>query len=161
MIRASLISLLCLLLVPTHASARPAGPPVVIKKTQIRDLAAIRSSKVLRVLVNQSRNSSGEVQGEPIGVEYRRLQAFEKYLNGHARDGQKVSIKLIPKAKDQLLAALQRGEGDVVAPGELLDASAAHYVDATEPVVSHVPLVVVGVRGERSFRHPEQLSGRT
>ena len=44
MIRASLISLLCLLLVPTHASARPAGPPVVIKKSQVRDLAAIRSS---------------------------------------------------------------------------------------------------------------------
>ncbi len=161
MIRASLISLLCLLLVPTHASARPAGPPVIIKKTQVRDLAAIRSSKVLRVLVNQSRNSSGEVQGEPIGVEYRRLQAFEKYLNGHVRDGQKVSIKLIPKAKDQLLAALQRGDGDIVAPGELLDASAAHYVDATEPVVGHVPLVVVGVRGERGFKHAEQLSGRT
>lgn len=161
MIRASLISLLCLLLVPTHASARPAGPPVVIKKNQVRDLAAIRSSKVLRVLVNQSRNSSGEVKGEPVGVEYCRLQAFEKYLNGHARDGQKITLKLIPKAKDQLLAALQRGEGDLVAPGELLDASAARYVDATEPVASHVPLVVVGVKGERSFKHPEQLSGRT
>lgn len=161
MIRASLISLLCLLLVPTHASARPAGPPVVIKKSQVRDLAAIRSSKVLRVLVNQSRNSSGEVKGEPVGIEYCRLQAFEKYLNGHARDGQKITLKLIPKAKDQLLAALQRGEGDLVAPGELLDASAARYVDATEPVASHVPLVVVGVKGERSFKHPEQLSGRT
>ncbi|SEI71818.1 transglycosylase SLT domain-containing protein [Pseudomonas sp. NFR16] len=161
MIRASLISLLCLLLVPTHASARPAGPPVVIKKNQVRDLAAIRSSKVLRVLVNQSRNSSGEVKGEPVGIEYCRLQAFEKYLNGHARDGQKITLKLIPKAKDQLLAALQRGEGDLVAPGELLDASAARYVDATEPVASHVPLVVVGVKGERSFKHPEQLSGRT
>ncbi len=161
MIRASLISLLCLLLIPTQASARLAGPPVVIKKTQVRDLAAIRSSKVLRVLVNQSRNSSGAMQGEPIGVEYRRLQAFEKYLNGHAPEGQKVSIKLIPKAKDQLLAALQRGEGDMVAPGELLDASAARYVDATQPVVGHVPLVVVGVRGERSFKHAEQLSGRT
>ncbi|WP_285426790.1 transglycosylase SLT domain-containing protein [Pseudomonas sp. efr-133-TYG-103a] len=161
MIRASLISLLCLMLVPTHASARPAGPPVVIKKSQVRDLAAIRSSKVLRVLVNQSRNSSGEVKGEPVGIEYCRLQAFEKYLNGHARDGQKITLKLIPKAKDQLLAALQRGEGDLVAPGELLDASAARYVDATEPVASHVPLVVVGVKGERSFKHPEQLSGRT
>ena len=136
MIRASLISLLCLLLVPTHASARPAGPPVVIKKSQVRDLAAIRSSKVLRVLVNQSRNSSGEVKGEPVGIEYCRLQAFEKYLNGHARDGQKITLKLIPKAKDQLLAALQRGEGDLVAPGELLDASAARYVDATEPVAA-------------------------
>ncbi|PHX41616.1 glycosylase, partial [Pseudomonas sp. NZIPFR-PS5] len=44
---------------------------------------------------------------------------------------------------------------------ELLDASAAHYVDASEPVVAQVPLVVVGVKGERGLRHPEQLSGRT
>jgi membrane-bound lytic murein transglycosylase MltF len=160
-----MVSLLCLLWLPAQADARtspgPAGPPVVVKKTQVRDLAAIRSSKVLRVLVNQSRNSCGEIQGEPIGVEYRRLQAFQTYLNSHARDGQKVSLKLIPKAKDQLLAALQRGEGDVVAPGELLDASAAHYVDATQAVVSDVPLVLVGSKGERSFKHPEQLSGRT
>lgn len=161
MIRASLFTLLCVVAVPTHASPRPAGPPVVIKKNQVRDLPAIRSAKVLRVLVNQSRNSSAQVQGEPVGVECRRLQAFETYLNSHARDGQKISLKLIPKAKDQLLAALQRGEGDIVAPGELLDASAARYVDATQPVVSHVPLVVVGVKGERPLKHPEQLSGRT
>ena len=161
MIRASMISLLCVFLVPAHALARPAGPPVMVKKSQVRDLSAIRSSKVLRVLVNQSRNSSGEVQGEPIGVEYRRLQAFETYLNGHARDGQKVSLKLIPKAKDQLLAALQRGEGDLVAPGELLDAGDSKYIDATEPVVSRVPLVLVGPRGERGFKRAEQLSGRT
>jgi membrane-bound lytic murein transglycosylase MltF len=161
MIRASLFSLMCVMAVPSHASPRPAGPPVVIKKSQVRDLPAIRSGKVLRVLVNQSRNSSAQVQGEPVGVECRRLQAFETYLNSHARDGQKISLKLIPKAKDQLLAALQRGEGDIVAPGELLDASAARYVDATEPVASQVPLVVVGVKGERGLKHPEQLSGRT
>ncbi len=74
-----------------------------------------------RLLVNQSRNSSGDVKGQEIGVEYHRLQAFEQYLNSHARDGQKVTFKIIPKAKNQLLTALQRGEGDLIAPGELLD----------------------------------------
>ncbi|MGA3683851.1 lytic transglycosylase F, partial [Pseudomonas graminis] len=88
--------MLCVLAVPSHASPRPAGPPVVIKKSKVRDLPAIRSGKVLRVLVNQSRNSSAEGQGEPVGVECRRLQAFETDLNSHARDGQKISLKLIP-----------------------------------------------------------------
>ncbi|MDB5980182.1 MAG: transglycosylase [Pseudomonas sp.] len=162
MTRPSILMVLCLLaLAPLPAAARLTGPPVVVKKSEVRDLAAIRSSKVLRVLVNQSRNSSGEVQGESIGVEYHRLRAFEQYLNGHARDGQQLTLKLIPKAKDQLLAALQRGEGDLVAPGELLDTSAAHNVDASEPVVSHVPLIVVGIKGERGFKHLEQLSGHT
>ncbi|WP_397453392.1 transglycosylase SLT domain-containing protein [Pseudomonas sp. NA-150] len=162
MTRPTIAMVLCLLaLAPLPAAARLTGPPVVVKKSQVRDLAAIRSSKVLRVLVNQSRNSSGEVQGESIGVEYHRLRAFEQYLNGHSRDGQQLTLKIIPKAKDQLLGALQRGEGDLVAPGELLDTSAAHGVEASEPVVSHVPLIVVGIKGEHGFKHVEQLSGKT
>ena len=87
MIRPTLLIALCLMLLPVSAMARQAGPSQVGKPSQARDLAQIRSSKVLRVLVNQSRNSSGQVQGESVGVEYHRLRAFERYLNGHARDG--------------------------------------------------------------------------
>ncbi|MGV8919251.1 MAG: transglycosylase SLT domain-containing protein [Pseudomonas sp.] len=162
MTRPTIAMVLCVLaLAPLPAAAQLTGPPVVVKKSQVRDLAAIRSSKVLRVLVNQSRNSSGEVQGECVGVEYHRLRAYEQYLNGHSRNGQQLTLKIIPKAKDQLLGALQRGEGDVVAPGELLDTSAARGVDASEPVASHVPLIVVGIKGEHGFKHVEQLSGKT
>ncbi len=113
------------------------------------------------MLVNQSRNSSGEVQGQSIGIEYHRLRAFEQYLNDHARDGQEISLKIIPKAKDQLLGALQRGEGDLVAPGELLDVQSAHAVSTSEPIVSNVPLLLVGIKGERRFTRLEQLSGKT
>jgi len=162
MTRASLLTLFCLMaLTPLPANAVLAGPPVVMKKSQVRDLAAIRSSKVLRVLVNQSRNSWGEVQGEDIGVEYHRLKAFEQYLNDHVRDGQRITLKMIPRPKDQLLIALQRGEGDLVAPGELLDTTGSHDIDASDPIMSHVPLVVVGAKGERSFKRIDQLSGRT
>ena len=97
-----------------------AGPQAWQTTDTVRDLAEIRRSGVLRVLVNQSRNSSGEVKGEAIGVEYVRLRAFEQFLNRDAQ-ARTITLKIIPKAKDQLLAALQRGEGDLVAPGELLD----------------------------------------
>lgn len=163
--RTALAYMICLLaLSPLSASARlagsqQAGPEAVQHKTQIRDLAQIRGSKTLRVLVNQSRNSSGDVKGQEIGVEYHRLQAFEDYLN--ARDGQKVAFKIIPKAKNQLLTALERGEGDLVAPGELLDTAGSRDVQASAPIVHDVPLVLVGIRGQRSFRHLDQLAGRT
>ena len=102
MIRPSALLILCLtLLLPMAAVARLDGPLQVTKPGKVRDLAQIRSSRTLRVLVNQSRNSSGEVQGQAIGVEYHRLRAFEQYLNGHARDGQAINLKIIPKAKDQ------------------------------------------------------------
>jgi membrane-bound lytic murein transglycosylase MltF len=162
MIRPSVLLLLCCsLLLPMSAVARLPGPLQAVPAAKVRDLTEIRSSRVLRVLVNQSRNSSGEVQGQAIGVEYHRLRAFEQYLNGHARDGQEVSLKIIPKAKDQLLGALQRGEGDLVAPGELLDLQPGFAVSSSEPVASNIPLVLVGIKGERRYTRLEQLSGKT
>ncbi len=158
MTRPTLLIALCLLLLPLPALARLAGPLQVGQPGQVRDLAQIRSSQVLRVLVNQSRNSSGEVQGQAIGVEYHRLRAFEHYLNGHARDGQQITLKIIPKSKDQLLGALSRGEGDLVAPGELLDFKPSHAISPSDPIVDDVPL---GIKGERRFSRFEQLSGRT
>ncbi|MGE8097878.1 transglycosylase SLT domain-containing protein [Pseudomonas fluorescens] len=162
MTRLQVLLVLCLsMLLPMPAVARLAGPLEAVQSGKVRDLAEIRGSRVLRVLVNQSRNSSGEVQGQAIGVEYHRLRAFEQYLNGHARDGQEISLKIIPKAKDQLLGALQRGEGDLVAPGELLDAQSAHAVSTSEPIGASVPLLLVGIKGERRYTRLEQLSGKT
>jgi membrane-bound lytic murein transglycosylase MltF len=162
MIRPSVLLLLCCsLLLPMSAVARLPGPLQAVPAAKVRDLAEIRSSRVLRVLVNQSRNSSGEVQGQSIGVEYHRLRAYEQYLNGHARDGQQISLKIIPKAKDQLLGALQRGEGDLVAPGELLDLQPGFAVSTSEPIASNIPLVLVGIKGERRYTRLEQLSGKT
>ncbi len=154
--------LFCLLaLLPVTASARVAGPEAWQATTTVRDLAEIRRNGVLRVLVNQSRNSSGEVKGEVIGIEYARLRAFERYLNRDAAAGRAITLKIIPKAKDQLLAALQRGEGDMVAPGEMLGLVGMHGISRTRPVASDVQLVLVARQGSRRYQTLEQLSGRS
>ncbi|WP_277052566.1 transglycosylase SLT domain-containing protein [Zestomonas thermotolerans] len=163
MTRLPLILLVCLLAwLPPQASARLMGPP---ESWQLpgggRDLAQIRSSGQLRVLINQSRNSSGEVKGQSIGVEHHRLQAFLQYLNRNARSGRNIELKLIPRPKDQLLGALLRGEGDLVAPGEMLEVRQGQPVVATEPFRSQVPLVVVSRQGNRRYRSLEQLAGRS
>ncbi|MCE0460186.1 MltF family protein [Pseudomonas uvaldensis] len=156
-----LLLLCCSLLLPWSAEARLPGPVQTVAPGTVRDLAQIRSSRVLKVLVNQSRNSSGEVQGQSVGVEYHRLRAFEQYLNGHARDGQEITLKIIPTAKDQLLGALHRGEGDMVAPGELLEPQAGQAVSASDPIRSDVPLLLVGIKGEKRYTRVEQLSGKS
>lgn len=151
--------LVCLLaLLPFPAAARLAGPPENWQQpSEARDLAQIRRTGVLKVLVNQSRNSSGEVKGQAIGVEYHRIRAFEQFLN---RDGRPLEVRIIPRPKDQLAAALLRGEGDLVAPGELLDPRATSDVSASAPVREHVPLVLVARTGDRRFQRLEQLAGR-
>ncbi|SHM81780.1 transglycosylase SLT domain-containing protein [Phytopseudomonas punonensis] len=154
--------ILCLLLsLPLPAVARIAGPVEVINPAAARDLPGIRKSGELRVLVNQSRNSSGEVKGQSIGVEYQRLRALEQYLNRNGRDGRSVRLKVIPKAKDQLLAALQRGEGDLVAPGELLSSQGGGNVLASEAIRRDVPVVIVARQGNRRYQRLEQLAGRS
>ena len=164
---AGVLPLLALLLgllagVPQTASARLAGPPAGLAPGEsARDLAAVRASGQLRVLVNQSRNSSGEARGEPIGVEYRRLRAFEQYLNRNARDGREVRLKLIPLPKEQLLPALLRGEGDLIAPGELLPLRRGMAVRASAPIQRDVPLVVVSRQGNRRYQRLDQLAGRS
>ncbi|KAF1067830.1 MAG: Membrane-bound lytic murein transglycosylase F [Pseudomonas citronellolis] len=159
-----LLLLLCLsVCLPQAAFARLTSQPENWQRgsTGTRDLATIRNGGVLRVLVNQSRNSSGEIKGEPIGIEYRRLRAFEHYLNDNAPGRRPLTLKLIPRAKDQLLAALQRGEGDLVAPGEVLVPRDGLNVNATTPWRAGVPLVVVSRQGNRRYAHLEQLSGRS
>ncbi|QLF91907.1 transglycosylase SLT domain-containing protein [Pseudomonas sp. ABC1] len=161
----SIILLLLLALFMSPAHARLEGPqawlPVDRGARQVRDLAQIRRDGVLRVLVNQSRNSSGEVKGEVVGVEYARLRAFEQFLNRDGHPGRSITLKIIPKAKDQLLAALLRGEGDMVAPGERLGMPAGAALSRSRAVVAEVPMVLVGRKGGMTYASLEQLSGRS
>lgn len=157
-----LLFVLCLLaLWPFSAVARVAGPPEAAQPIAARDLASIRRSGELRVLINQSRNSSGEIRGQNIGVEYHRLRAFEQYLNRDAGDGRRLKLKIIPTAKDQLLGALQRGEGDLVAPGELLDMRGSRALSASSAIRSNVPLIIVARKGNRRYQRLEDLAGRS
>lgn len=155
-----LMSIVCLLacLAPS-ALARVAGPVEGWQRVgESRDLADIRRTGQLRVLVNQSRHSSGVIKDEVVGVEYIRLRAFVRYLNRGG--GESITLKLIPKPKDQLLGALQRGEGDLVAPGELLEARGLSGIVRSRAVQRAVPMVLVTRQGSRVYRRFDELSGR-
>lgn len=159
--RRSLLLLATSLLLPACAFAKGHAPQAVPHAAAVRDLPEIRRTHVLRVLVNQSRNSSGSVAGQVVGIEDQRLQAFERYLAKGSDGRQKVTFKLIPKAKEQLLAALARGEGDLVAPGEAMDLANAQGVTGSQPTVATALLVLVGPKGGRRYAQLDQLSGKT
>lgn len=152
---------LCLLLVfPWPALARLAEPmPPGQSSTSGHDLADIRSRGVLRVLINQSRHSSGEIDGKAVGVEHQRLQGLQQYLNRGSEHP--LTLKLIPKAKEQLLEALLRGEGDLVAPGELLNPRTGQDVSASRAIQAQVPIVLVSRKGARRYLRIEQLAGHS
>src|SRR5690606_34044305 len=114
----------------------------------------------LQVLVNQSRNSAGEIKGEAIGGEYVRRRAFELYLNRGSK-GPPIAFKIIPKAKDHLLGALQRGEGDLAAPGEIMAQGAIRRLSRSRAVIDQMRMVLVSRQAGPRYQSSEQLSGRS
>ena len=137
-----------------EGQARPFAQPA-------RDLQQIRDSGELRVLVNQSRNTYSSVRGQATGSENQRLEAFLAFLN-QPRGGttRSVNMKIIPLPKAQLQAAMQRGEGDLLVPGEVLDLPETSTLNASQPIMQQVPLVFVSRQGQRRYQHVSQLAGR-
>ena len=158
----SLLLLLLLWSLPFTVGARLSEQGGAEPELQIpRDLRQIRDSGELRVSVNQNRNTYSSVKGQATGIENQRLQDFLTFLNlprgGTTRP---VKMTVIPLPKDQLLAAMQRGEGDLLVPGELLDISQASGLVASEPIIRQVAQVFVSRQGQPRYQRLEQLAGR-
>ncbi len=157
-----LLLLFALLTLALPASARLAEQTDPHSESRaVRDLVQIRDSGELRVLINQSRNTYSNVRGQPTGIENQRLQAFLKFLN-LPRGGttRAVKMKVIPLPKEQLLAAMLRGEGDVLVPGEVLEVPESSELVASQPIIPQVPMVFVTRQGQRRYQRIEQLAGR-
>ncbi|MCJ8167812.1 transglycosylase SLT domain-containing protein [Atopomonas sediminilitoris] len=157
--------LLCVGLLPLgQASARvvePFDPWQRNAKWRFRDLTEIRKSGELRVLINQSRNSSGKVRGQTIGVESLRVEAFVDFLNTGQPAAKQVRLRLIPLPKDELVKALQQHRGDFIAPGELLDLKRLpDELRPSRPYKIQVPLVLVSHYTTRRHQRLEQLAGK-
>lgn len=149
--------LLLVLLLPLSAVARLAEPQEDWR--DVRDLAQIRQSGVLRVALEHSRHVSGEVAGQSVGVELRRLRAFEQYLNSRPGTAP-LRLQLRPMSKAAALAALRRGEVDLAVPGTLLAQPAGAQLRASVALEPAEPLLFVARKGNRSYRDLRQLAGR-
>ena len=122
-------------------------PPEAPRHVAARDLAAIERAGELRVLVNQSRHSSGEWNGQALGIEYRRLQAFARYLH-HQPGGRPLRLVFVPKAKEDLLPALQV----VRALHQFAVARGQQFGGGAEVGDGHVRLVAHGADDEGRMR---------
>lgn len=150
----------CLLGAPQVYARVNTSSGASVTSSSVRDLAQIRQSGVIRVLINESRTSSGEVKSQTLGIEYQRVRAFVQALNQDSKSPRNLRLQLIPKPKDQLFEALRRGEGDLIAPGELMPKGSAG-LSASTGMPASLPVVVVARKGNRQYRQLADLAGRT
>jgi ABC-type amino acid transport substrate-binding protein len=82
------------------------------------DLDEMNKQRSIRALVIINRIGFFYQNGQPQGIQYEALQAFEKFVNERLKTGTlKVKVFFIPMRPDQLEAALTQGVGDIIAQG--------------------------------------------
>lgn len=133
------------------------------------DLGAMRKRGYIRVLVSYNRTNffltgtNGEHLGvEAKGFEHDFMEAYKSFLNRKLSSRKpRLQMVYVPVAFDRLLAALNQGEGDIVAAGMTITKDRAGKVSFTRPYLDDVSEVLVTHGHIKGLDTLEDLAGRT
>ncbi len=101
---------------------------------------------------------NGPKQG---GIVYEAAAEFEKTLNRElGRRRLKVNVVIVPCPRDQILHALMKGRGDIVAANLTITPERLEQVDFSTPVMSDVSEIVVSGSASPPLASLEDLAGR-
>jgi len=115
----------------------------------------------IRALVVYSRSGFFFNAGQPEGIYYEALDAFQGFVNQKYRTGPlKINITFIPVRPEQLESALLQGLGDVIAFGVIVTPEREKEVLFTTPIDSDVKQVIVTGPKAPTITSLEDLSGK-
>ncbi len=101
------------------------------------DFDAMVKRRLIRVLVVSNRMFYYVDRGTQRGATYEALQLFEKYVNQKYKTGElPVHVVCIPVRRDQLIAGLNEGRGDIAAANLGVTAGREELVDFSIPIRS-------------------------
>jgi membrane-bound lytic murein transglycosylase MltF len=132
------------------------------------DLDAMIQRQVIRVLVVPSRTFYFVDKGVERGATYDFVRQFESDLNKKLAAQKKLSHKnlkvkvfFVPVGREQVIAALNAGKGDIAASALTVTDKGRKLVDYSVPVYPGVDEVVVAAPGTAALNTVEDLSGKT
>jgi membrane-bound lytic murein transglycosylase MltF len=115
---------------------------------------------LLRVLVSTGRTFYFVDKGTQRGLTYEIFKGFENEINKKLKTGnRKFQVLFIPVARDQLIAGLLEGRGDVAAANLTITESRGKLVDFSDPIVTSVRELVVTGPGSPALTTLDDLSG--
>jgi membrane-bound lytic murein transglycosylase MltF len=155
----------------TPTIARPPESPAATQDDRLEiqvvnqpwkgDLDEIIKRRVLRVLVPYSKTFYFLDGGTQRGLMYDLMQAFEASLNQkHKLTKLRVAVVYLPTSRDELIAHLNAGLGDVVAANLTVTPQRTAQVDFTTPLASGVKELLVTAPDAAPVANVEDLSGR-
>lgn len=129
---------------PPAKKAEPGQIHRLVSQKWTGDLDGMLKRRRIRVLVAYNRTNYFIVKGQQQGITYDAFKKFEDQLNVKRATGAHVDVTFIPVSRDDLLAALLDGRGDIAAASltvtpereKLVDFAAAGISDVSEIVVT-------------------------
>jgi membrane-bound lytic murein transglycosylase MltF len=145
----------------TQTSAKPAPPAAtkqapatevaglpIIRKVWLGDYDGMVKRRIIRVLVPHSKTMYFLEMGQPRGIAYEALKAFEDQIN-KKRGNLKVNVVFFPTTRENLIPDLIAGRGDIVVAGVTITAEREKVVDFTMPTTTK-PINEIVVTGPQS-----------
>ncbi len=150
----------------TPSDAAPTALPPELAQSKLSapwsgDLDALVERRLIRALVVYNKTTYFLDHGEPHGVAYDALKAFETELNQTRKLGKlKVHVVFLPLSRDQLLPALAAGRGDIALGTLTVTEERRKLVDFTAPVYRDSSEIVVTGPGAPPIATLADLSGK-
>ena len=112
------------------------------------DYDAMVKRRIIRVLVPHSKTLYFVEQGQPRGIAYEALKAFEDQINAK-RGVLKVNVVFFPTTREKLVPDLLAGLGDIVVAGFTITSERDKVVDFSMPTTNK-PVSEIVVTGPQS-----------
>jgi membrane-bound lytic murein transglycosylase MltF len=126
------------------------------------DLPEIRKRGILRVLVPLSRTSFFIDKGVERGLSVELIREFETLLNTNVEsEKDRLTVVLIPTARDKILSDLTDGHGDIAAANLTITSIRSQQVDFSEPFSKNVREVIVTIQDIKPLTSLKDLAGKT
>jgi membrane-bound lytic murein transglycosylase MltF len=152
---------------PATAWSAPAEPDGILPIEQLvaerwtGDLDEMRRRRIIRVLVTYSKTFYFLDGAQQRGLTYEQLKGFEEFLNARLQTGPlKIHVVFVPVARDELLAWLVEGRGDLAAANLTVTPERRQLVDFGQPLMEDVREIVVSGPAAPRLSRPEDLAGR-
>jgi membrane-bound lytic murein transglycosylase MltF len=148
----------------TTAQESPAGAAALPEPygRHTDDLGGMLRRQTIRALVLINPIGFFYDNGQPMGINYEALRAFETFVNEKFRTRSiKIEVTFIPVRPDQVEAALNQGIGDIVAYGLVVTPERQQQVAFTVPIEKNVKQVLVTGPYFGAVSGLESLGGKT
>ncbi len=127
------------------------------------DLGQMIERRAIRVVVVPTRTQYWIHDGRPIGIEYERLRAFERWLNKrHDTEHRHLAVHVVyvPTRRDDLIPALIEGRGDIAVGMLTATDERLAQVDFAGPFLKDVSEIPVTGENHAPLGSVDELSGR-